>query len=91
MQDVAFDANGRCIKCVLSMKFFAFHMNFGKYLNFGTSENFWKKRIVQICFIQGIFFHKNVFSDNFFSKNFSLLSRPLHCIKVICKETAYFT
>ena len=28
---------------------------------------------------------------NFFSKNFSLLSRPLLCIKVICIETAYFT
>ena len=35
MQDVAFDANGRWIKCVLNAKFIVFHMNFGKYLNLG--------------------------------------------------------
>ena len=40
MQDVALDANGQWIKCVLNAKFIVFHMNFGKYLNFGTSENF---------------------------------------------------
>ena len=28
------------MKCVLNAKFTVFHMNFGKYLNFGTSENF---------------------------------------------------
>ena len=36
-------------------------------------------------FFQRYFFDKNVFPDNFlFPKNFSLLSRPLHCIKGIC-------
>ena len=40
MQDFALDAKGRWIKCVLNAKVIVFHMNFGKYLNFGTSENF---------------------------------------------------
>ena len=40
MQDIAWDANGRWIKCVVNVKFIVFHTNFGKYLNFGTSENF---------------------------------------------------
>ena len=40
MQDVALDANGQWIKCVLNMKFIVFHTNFGKYLNLGTLENF---------------------------------------------------
>ena len=31
-------------------------------------------------------FEKNVFSDNFFSNNLLLPSRPLHCIKVICTD-----
>ena len=49
MQDAALDANGRWIKCVLNAKFIVFHMNFRKYLSFGTSKNFgtlensWKK------------------------------------------------
>ena len=38
MEDIALDANGRWIKSVLNVKFIDFHMNFGKYLNFRTSE-----------------------------------------------------
>ena len=45
----------------------------------------------EFVFFKEFFFDKNVSSDNIFSNNFSLLSRPLHCIKVICIETAYFT
>ena len=44
-----------------------------------TLKNFpQKKKIVQICFFHRIFFDKNVFSDNFFFKEFLLLPRPLH-------------
>ena len=66
-------------------------MTFGKYPNLGTLENFQEKFFCPNLFFHRIFFDKNVFSDNFFSKNFSLFSRPLHCIKVICIETANFT
>ena len=40
MQDVALDASGRWIKCVLNAKFTVFHTNFEKYLNLRTLENF---------------------------------------------------
>ena len=53
-------------------------MNFRTVPNFRKFPNFGKK-------FSKIFFDKNVFPDNiFFSRNFSLLSRPLHCIKGIC-------
>ena len=90
VQDVTLDANGRWIKCVLNVKFIVFHMNFRKYLSFKLqkiSELQKISKIVQICFFfKEFFFDKNVFSDNLFSKNFPLLSRPLHCIKVICLD-----
>ena len=75
MQDIALDANGGWIKCVLNMKNNVFHTIFRKYLNLGTSENFQKIFFVQICFLHRIFFFdKNIFfCDNFLSKNFSLL------------------
>ena len=57
MQDVALDANGQSIKCVLNAKFIVFQMNFRKYLNFGTSENFWENFFLSEFF----FFDKNVF------------------------------
>ena len=63
MQDVALDANGQEIKCVLNAKFVVFHMtfrkcpNFGKFLNF---RKFQKKFFVRICFfIEFFFFDKN--------------------------------
>ena len=59
--------------CVQNMKLFFTQTS----EHFQTLENFFQ------CFF---FFDKTVFSDNFFSKNFSLLSRPLHSIKVICKD-----
>ena len=73
-QDVALDANGRWIKCGLNTKFIVFHTNFGNFL-----KNFF---YLNLFFLKEFFFDKNVSSDNFFSKNFSFLSRPLHCIKV---------
>ena len=48
MQDVALDANGRWIKCVLNVKFIVFHMTFRKYLNFRTSENFWNSKFISV-------------------------------------------
>ena len=63
--------------------------NFRKFLNF---RKFPKKFFCPNLFF---FFSKNFFGTKMFfltifiSKNFSLLSRPLHCIKVICIGTAY--
>ena len=62
--------------------------NFGKFLKFGNFLNFFF--FVQICFFKEFFLTKLFFLTIFF-KEFFLLSRPLHCIKVICKETVYFT
>ena len=64
MQDLALDANGRWIKCVLNAKFIVFHMNFGKYLNLGTSENFSKNYLSDFVFFKEFFLDKNIFSDN---------------------------
>ena len=75
MQDVGLDINGRWIKCVLNVKFIVFHMNFGKYLNFGTSENFLKNFFIQICFL----FFKEFFLTNFLSDNF--FQRIFHCFQ----------
>ena len=94
MQDVALDANDQWIKCVLNAKFIVFHTNFRKYLNFRKFPNyrkFPKKFFCPNLFCFKDFFLTKMFFDHFFSKNFSLLSRPLHCIKVICIETSYFT
>ena len=97
MQDVALDANGWWVKCVLNGTNIVFHTTFRKYPNLGTLENFQtlenfpKKIFCRNLFFHRILFWQNVFSDNFLSKNILLLSRPLHCIKVICIETAYFT
>ena len=88
VQDVALDANGRWIKCVLNAKKHYFSHDLW---NLGTLEDFWKNYFVQICFFFHRFFLTKMFFLTFFSKNFLLLSRPLHCIKVICIETAYFT
>ena len=51
--------------------------NFGKFPNIGKFLNFGK-------IFSKIFVDKNVYPDNIFSRNFSLLSRPLDCIKGIC-------
>ena len=40
VQDIALDANGQWIKCVLNVTNIVFHMTFGKYPNLGASENF---------------------------------------------------
>ena len=46
--------------------------------HFWTLENFWTLEIIFL------FFQTKMFSWKFFSRNFSLLSGPLHCIKGIC-------
>ena len=56
MQDIALDANGQWIKCVLNAKFIVFHMNFRKYPNSETLENFQK-----IFLSKFVFFSKNFF------------------------------
>ena len=55
MQDVALDANSQWIKYILNMKFIVFHMNFGKYRNFGTSENFQKNFLSKFVFFKEFF------------------------------------
>ena len=82
VKDVALDANGQWIKCVLNGKFIVFHMNFRKYLDFWTSENFGKKFFCpNLFFFSKIFFFwQKCFFWQFFSKNFLLLSRPFYTV-----------
>ena len=65
MQNVALDANGQWIKCVLKAKFIVFFTQTSELQK--ISENFFLSKIV---FFQRIFFGKNVFSDDFFQRNF---------------------
>ena len=58
MQDVALDANGRWIKCVLNAKNIVFHMTLGKYPNLGTSENFQKIFLSKFVFFIELFLTK---------------------------------
>ena len=78
-------ANSDLKVCVQNAKFIVFHINFRKFWNFGKFPNFFLSKVVLFFFSKN-FFVKNIFLTIIFSKNFSLLSRPLHSIKVICTE-----
>ena len=45
----------------------------------------------EFVFFREFFLTNMFFLTIIFSNNVLLLSRPLHCIKVICIQTAYFT
>ena len=70
MQDVALDANGQWIKCVLNAKNIVFHMTFGKYPNLGTSENFQKFFLSKFVFFKEFFLTKMFFLTIFFQRIF---------------------